>query len=253
MVMFDRSTSTEIEVIDRWDDGFGWFAHPDEPGKRASHAIQGEDGVWVFDPLEAPGVHGRLDELGTVAGIAVQSRFHGRDAATFSEHYDVPVHLPVGMDRVAERVEARIERFQAPPGEWVELGSSGIMMRTINPLTFWREPIVYRPTDGTLRIGDLLHKGLTVGNERIACHFAHRFAPPRESFADLDPERMLFGHGDGVFDDAAGALEYTLDNARRHLPRAALRQALPQLIGFIEAQRGEARAPDTGPVETLMR
>lgn len=238
MLVYDRSTSTEMEVIDRWENGFGWFAHPDELGIRASHAIQGEDGVWVFDPLEAPGVHDRLAELGTVVGIAVQGNFHARDAASFAERYDVPVYLPVWMDRVAERIDAPTERFPAPPGETVELGASGMMIRTIDPLTFWQEALVYRPTDGTLRIADMLFNGMQVGNERLACHFFHRFAPPREPFADLDPERILLGHGEGVFDDAAGALEYTLDNARRHLPRASLGQALPQLIGFIDALRG---------------
>lgn len=238
MVMFDRSPSTEIEVIDRWEGGFGWFAYPDEPGIRVSHAIRGEDGVWVFDPLEAPGVHDQVAELGSVAGIMVQGQFHGRDAGAFAEWYDVPVHLPGWMDRVAERVEAPVERFPAPRGEWVELGGSGMMVRTVDPVTFWREALVHRPADGTLRIADILINGLTVGDERIGCHFAHRFAPPREPFRDLEPERLLFGHGEGVFDDAAAALEYTLANARWLLPRAALRQALPQAIAFLDAQRG---------------
>lgn len=229
MVMYDRSTSSEIEVIDRWENGFGWVAHPDEPTMRASHAIRGADGVWVFDPIDAPGIHGHLNDLGTIAGIAVQSNFHTRDAATFSQRYDVSIHLPVWMDRVAERVDAQTERFRAPPGELVELGGSGIMMRTIDPLTFSREAIVYRLTDGTLRIPDMVFTALTVGRERLSYDFAHRLAPPREPLADLDPERILVGHGEGVFDDAAGALEYTMDNARRLLPRAALKQALPPL------------------------
>ena len=44
-------------MIGRWDGGVGWIAHPEERGRRASHAIRGEDGdVGVFDPLDAPGV-----------------------------------------------------------------------------------------------------------------------------------------------------------------------------------------------------
>lgn len=236
MLMYDRSTSTEIEVIDRWENGFGWFAHPDELGSRASHAIQGEDGVWVFDPVDGAGVDDHLDDLGTVAGIVVQCQYHARDAASFSERYDVPVHLPEWMDRAAERVEAPTERFEAPPGEWVELGASGIMMKTIDPLTFYQEPIVYRPDDGTLRIADMFLTGALVGNERITMAIPHRFAPPREPFADLDPERILVGHGEGIFEDASEALEYTLDNARRLLPRSALKQTLPLLIGMTEAR-----------------
>lgn len=238
MVVYDRSSSTEIEVIDRWKEGFGWFAHPDELGMRASHAIQGDDGVWVFDPIEAPGIHDRLDELGTVAGVAVQGRFHSRDAAAFSERYEVPVYLPKWMDRVAEEVDGPTERYQAPPGEWVELGTSGMVMRTIDPLTFWQEVILYRTADSTLRIADALYTGLQVGNERIACHYFHRFAPPREPFANLDPQRILFGHGEGLFEEANEALDYTLDNARRNLPRATIRQGPAQILGFIDALRG---------------
>jgi hypothetical protein len=29
MVMCERSDSDRIEVIDEWEDGFGWFAHPE--------------------------------------------------------------------------------------------------------------------------------------------------------------------------------------------------------------------------------
>lgn len=77
------------------------------------------DGI---DALETPGVHDHLDELGTVERIVVQCQNHARDAAIFSERYTVPVHLPVWMNRAANRFEAQTERFQAPSGEWVELG-----------------------------------------------------------------------------------------------------------------------------------
>lgn len=236
MLFYDRSAPTDFEVIDQWENGFGWFAHPDEVGSRASHAIRGEDGVWVFDPLEAPGIHDRLDELGTVAGIVVQCDFHGRDTAAFAERYDVAVHLPEWMDRAAARVEAPTQRFPAPPGEWVELGTSGITLRTIDPLTFHRETIVYRPADGTLRSADMLNTLGVIGDERVSWLFPHRFAPPREPFADLEPERILVGHGEGVFDNAAEALEYTLANARRFLPQATLLHALPLLVGMVDAR-----------------
>lgn len=136
-----------------------------------------------------------------------------------------------------DRVDARVERYPAPPGEWVELGASGFMAVTIDPLTFMREAIVYRPTDGTLRTADMLNTlGGFIGNERITCTFLHRFDPPREPFADLDPERIPVGHGEAVFDDAAEALEHTLDNARRYLPHSALKQALPLMIAMVEAR-----------------
>lgn len=52
MPIFDRSASRGIKMIDRGADGVGWMAHPEEDAQRASHAIRGDDGVWVFDPLD---------------------------------------------------------------------------------------------------------------------------------------------------------------------------------------------------------
>jgi len=54
--------------------------------------MRGRDGVYLFE-------------------------FHARDADVFAERYDVPVYLPTWMDRVAEKVEARMERYSSRPGE----------------------------------------------------------------------------------------------------------------------------------------
>lgn len=92
--MYDRSFPSEIEVIDRWEHGVGWMVHPDETARRASHAIQGNDGVWIFDPLDGPGVEELISDVGPVAGVALLSNHHARDAALFADRHGVPVHLP---------------------------------------------------------------------------------------------------------------------------------------------------------------
>lgn len=142
------------------------------------------------------------------------------------------------MTRVADELDVATETYTAPAGELVEIGESDIWVRTIDPATAWRELLVYRPTDGTLRIADMLLNIpiMKVGDERIGCHFFHRFAPPREAFADIDPERLLLGHGEGIFDDAAASLEYTLSNARRNVPRALPRQGPVQILGYLAAK-----------------
>ncbi|WP_255149046.1 hypothetical protein [Halorarius halobius] len=237
MPMYERSASTEIEVIDRWDGGFGWLAHPEERATRASHAIRGEDGVWVFDPLDGPAVDDHLAELGEVAGVAVLSNFHGRDAAAFADRHGVSVHLASWMDRVAEQVDAPVERYDAPTGEWVPLADSGISVRTVDPTTGWREMVAYRAADGTLRVPDMVSSTseMTVADERLGCYFAHRFAPPKDAFADVDPERVLLGHGRGISENAAEALDAALDDARRNLPRAVVSQAPTQIRGVVAA------------------
>ena len=62
--MFDRDGDPELLVTAEWDGGVEWLVHPAEAGRRASHALVGEDGVWVVDPLDAPGLDERLAELG---------------------------------------------------------------------------------------------------------------------------------------------------------------------------------------------
>jgi hypothetical protein len=240
MPVFDRSASSGIEVIDRWADGVGWMTHPNEDAQRVSHAIRGDDGVWVFDPLDGPNVQEQVNELGTVAGVAVMSSLHSRDAALFAERHDVSVHLPTWMDWVADKVDTSIERYTAPANGWTELGNSGISVRTVDPTTAWKEAIVYRESDGTLRIPDMINTGptMTLKDERLGWYPVHRLAPPREAFADVDPERILFGHGEGVTNDAGKALQSALDDARRNFPRALVTQAPSQIRGLIGALRG---------------
>ncbi|WP_423744157.1 hypothetical protein V5735_14470 (plasmid) [Haladaptatus sp. SPP-AMP-3] len=128
MPMYERGDADGIRVIDRWEDGIDWLAHPGEDGHRASHAVRGPDGdVWLFDPLNAPGVDELVAELGEVAGVAVFSNWHARDADSFARRHDVTVHLPRWMDRIAERVDAPVQRYGH------EVGSSGFHVRRCSP------------------------------------------------------------------------------------------------------------------------
>ena len=60
-------------VVDRWDSGLGWIAHPEERIQRASHAIESEDGAWLIDPVDAAGLDELLADVvhpsGGVAGL----------------------------------------------------------------------------------------------------------------------------------------------------------------------------------------
>lgn len=239
-VMYDRSRATAIEVVDRWEYGISWMAHPDERAQRASHAIAGDDGVWVFDPLDCPKVDEQIAALGSVAGVAVLSDYHSRDAAAFAERHDVAVHIPLWMDHAATQVNAPITRYSAPPGGWIELGDSGIEIWTIDPPTAPREAIAYQPLDATLYVPNILSSApyMTVGTERVGWHFFNRIAPPRDVFANIEPERLLFGHGEGVSENAAAALEAALTDARRNLPRSVVYQAPTQIRGIIGALFG---------------
>ncbi|WP_310732452.1 hypothetical protein [Halostella litorea] len=229
--MYARESPTEPQVIDEWPDGVGWVAHPDEGGRRASHAVRADDGVWLFDPIDAPGVDNLVTELGDVAGVAVLSGYHARDADAFARRYDVPVHVPAWIDRAAARVDAPVER--------VDGSVAGFDLRAVSPLGAWDEAVAYRESDGTLYVPDVISAApdFTVGGERMAVSIVVRLTPPRAPFADADPDRVLFGHGSGVFDDAADALAASLDGARRRFPRALVSTAPRELRAMLGALR----------------
>jgi hypothetical protein len=234
MPVFDRSASTEVKIIDQWEEGFGWIAHPEEDGKRTSHAIRGDDGVWVFDPLDAPEIYQKISDLGTVKGVVLLSSFHGRNASQFANHFEVPVYLPTWMERPTDELTAPMERYEAPPDEWTELAESDILLRTVDSPVVWREVVAYHRSEKTLRVPDLLSPvpEFRVGDERVGCYLLHRIAPPRQFFADIEPDRILFGHGEGISEDAESVLDTTLANARRYLPRALVFQLPHQVLAI---------------------
>lgn len=216
MSMYERGPPERSLVVDEWEDGFGWIAHPEEESRRVSHAVVGGDGVWVFDPIDAPGLDRAIASLGEVAGVAVLSNYHARDAAVFADRYDVPVTVPEWFDGLAAELDAPIESVSR------EIGGSGFTLRRVDPLPTWREAIAWREYDRTLYTADVVSTLplYRVGDEQIAPYLLRRLFPPRLPFADLDPERIICGHGTGIFEDAAAALEDGLASARLNLPQA---------------------------------
>ncbi|MFQ3294600.1 MAG: hypothetical protein ACI9PP_000256 [Halobacteriales archaeon] len=205
-----------FETVDRWDGGVGWIPHPEESLRRASHAVRTREGVWLLDPLDAPGVVDRVDEFGEVVGVTVGSSWHARDAGVFARRYDVPVSIPEWMDRVADRMDASVERYTGT------LPGTDFQVRKTTPFPTWQEAILYRERDGTLVIPESMGTGETflVDDERLGVSIYRRLTPPRAPLADVDPTRILVGHGDGVFQGSRAALRDGLAGARRRAPRA---------------------------------
>lgn len=222
MPMKASDPATEYEEIDRWEGGVGWIAHPEEKLRRASHALATDAGVWVVDPIDAPGVDDLFAEFGDVAGVIVLLGRHERDAAAIAARHDVPVSVPssvepgIDLDGSVEHVTGTLP------------GTDYRCIRVTN-WPGWREAALY---DGeTLVVADALGTAdyMRVGAESIAVHPALRMVPPT-SLGDLDPERILVGHGEGVFERATPALRDALDGARTNLPRAWW-QAARSMVG----------------------
>lgn len=211
-----RGPGTDLREIDSFDGGTGWLAHPDELMQRASHALVDGEDVWVVDPVDANGLDDLLAGYGTVAGVVVLFSWHARDAGTLAASHDVPVHVPSWVTGVAGRVDAPVERFDD------ELADTGYRARSITPHPLWREAALYREADGTLVVPDSVGTApyFRAPTERLGVSPFQRPWPPRAALGGLDPDRVLVGHGSGVFDDAAGALADALDGARRRAPAA---------------------------------
>jgi hypothetical protein len=218
--MYDRTDSDGARTLHEFDGGVSWVAHPDEGGLRASHALRGADGVWVLDPLDAPNVDELLADLGEVAGVAVLSSWHAREAGRVADRHDVAVHIPEWMSRVEARVDAPIERYALAPG------ASDFRTIPCRPFPLWDEAFLYDEATATLVVPDSMATTdlARLDGERLGLQWFRRPQPP-EQLRGLEPERILVGHGDPITEDAPAALETALDGARRQFPRAVVENA----------------------------
>ena len=219
-------------VVDRAADGVGWIAHPEETMERASHALATPAGVWLVDPLDAAGVKALVESLGEVAGVVVLSNHHARDADAFARRHDVPVTLPKPMTGVAEDLDAPVERVAVgdPLGgyELLAVARTG---------SVWQEYALY---DGATLVVPESVGGADyqrVGDERLGVMLLRRLTPPRDGLGGLAPERVRCGHGPGVDEAAAAALEGALADARRRFPRALAAHGRRQVGTVLAALR----------------
>ena len=209
------SGAAELNVVDRFDGGAGWIAYPDEAMQRASHVVESDGELWVFDPVDAAGVDDLLAEFDQdVGGVVVGLDRHSRDAAAVATRHDVPVYLPAWMNDVADDIDA--------PVEWFDDELAGFAVEGIVNNTFWQEAVFF---DGeTLIVPEALG---TVDffrspGETVGVHPMLRLLPP-ESLRQYDPERLLVGHGSGVFEDVRWAIQDAIDGSRSGAPSLYLR------------------------------
>ncbi|WIV66954.1 hypothetical protein [Natrialbaceae archaeon AArc-T1-2] len=205
--------ATDVREIDRFEGGVGWIAHPEETIQRASHALAVDDEVWVIDPVDADGLDELLAEFGEVAGVVVTFDRHTRDAATVANRHGVSVYLPSFFENVAEGIDAPITRFGA------ELDETGFEVHVLQNNRFWQEIALYDPDERTLVVPESVGTAayFLARGERLGVHPMLRGFPPRD-LAGFDPDRVLVGHGEGVFAAASSALRSAIDGSRRRMP-----------------------------------
>ncbi len=205
--------STTLAEIDRFDGGVGWIAYPDETMQRASHALRTDEGLWLVDPVHADDLDELLAEFGDVAGVVVCLDRHKRDAAAIARRHDVSVHIPRWMSSVASKLDAPIERVDGQLGE-TDYELFEIRNSSVPP---WQEAGLYNPENGTLVVPESVGTAsyFTVDGERLGVHPMLRMIPPRETLGRFSSDRVLVGHGAGVLDDAAAALDEALVGSKK--------------------------------------
>ena len=234
------SSTSRIErarpAVVEFEGGRTWIADPSELIQRASHALVLEAGIWLIDPVDAPGITALIDDLGPVAGVVVLLDRHTRDAAAFANRYDCSVWIPERFNGVSKKLDAPVERFDDTGGVRSDgnatLGDSRLEAFVVGDSRLFRETALYDPELGTLVVPETLGTAayFRTGAERLGVNPLRRFRPPRSRFESFEPERVLVGHGRPVTTDATEALHYALEGTRRRIPRLyaeAFRRFLP--------------------------
>jgi hypothetical protein len=185
--------------------GFGWIA--DERMQRTSHALLDDGGVWLVDPVAWEPALERAASLGELRGVIQLLDRHARDCAASASRFHVPHHV--------------VPREAIGPFAFLRVQSN----------RFWKEVALWWADERILVCADAVGTipYFVAAGDRLGVHPLLRLVPPRR-LRGLDPQHIVVGHGAGVHDRAAEALEEALSTARRRAPSAlarAVRAALP--------------------------
>lgn len=197
-----------VRFCDELEFGFGWIDEQPAFMQRCAHALAVDGRVWLFDAIEADGVEERIRQLGEPAGVVQLLDRHGRDCATLAHKLGVPLH--------------RVPLVVVP----------GTPFRPVLIVhnRYWHEIAIWWQERQLLLCADALGTApyYLARGDRLAVHPPLRlFPPPR--LGGLEPAHVLCGHGQGVHEDASGALKEALATSSRRIPRWAAAQALGRL------------------------
>jgi hypothetical protein len=192
----DDTREQSTPEITEWTGGISWIAHPDERGRRASHALLTDAGVWIVDPVDADGLDDRVAELGDVTGVLVIHDRHTRDAVAVARRHGVAVHVPDWMDLVREKLDTTAESVGS------DLPGTNYAVHRLIETDDWEEAVLVDETTNTMVVPEAIGTlpAFRANDNALGVHPALD-DPPRR-LADWSPDRILVGHGESVHSDA---------------------------------------------------
>ena len=153
--------------------------------------------------VSGDGLDERIAALGEPAAVVQLLDRHNRDCAAVAERLGVPLH---------------VTPFE--PVDGAPFAAFPILRRRI-----WREVALWFAAERILVLAEAIGSlgYFRAPGEPFGVNPALRLFPPRRSLAGLEPEHILFGHGEGMHGpDVPEALRTALATARRRLPQAVL-------------------------------
>ena len=135
---------------------------------------------------------------------------HNRDCETLAERLGVP-HLEVPFEPIA-----------GAPFEFL----------VVRKMRLWKEVALWWPERRLLVCADALGAipFFAAPGQRLGPHPFLRLTPPRRQLGMLQPEVVLFGHGEGILSEAGPAFHEALTTSRR--------RTLSTFAGGIRSRRG---------------
>ena len=193
-----------LRFCDEDELGFGWLQEGDRLA-RTAHAVHAGGHVWLLDVVDGPGLDDRIRELGEPAAVVQLLDRHTRDCPAVAERLGIPLH---------------VTPFSDLPG-------APFVVVPISRKRIWREVALWFPDERLLVCGDALGSlgHYRARGEPFGVHPLLRLFPPRDALGKLEPERLLFGHGEGYRGpDAQRRLQEALATSRTRMHRALVRR-----------------------------
>jgi hypothetical protein len=190
----------DVRICDETEWSVGWVL--DEFMERCSHALRDSEGrVWAVDPVDDGEAEARIRALGEPAGVIQLLDRHNRDCADLAGRLGVPHHR-VPFDGVT---------------------GSPFVVIAVRRRRRWQEVALWWPERRALVCADAVGTAryYRAGDERLGTNPLMRLTPPRP-LAQVEPETILVGHGEGVHEGAAEALREALSSPWRRFPQLAV-------------------------------